>query len=457
MVASWESQGLDPKSGLQGKFREAAHALASDVKDHQIDDLNVAFLQMRRYEKDFIRTKSDKYKQKFFKSINTYKKLLEKSTCEKSSKQTQLTALSSYETNFGKFLADENSQDQIYEIMRSQAAVMEKAIIDVLFSDAKALVLDIRKNEKDYLLRADEKYVTATLASINNLLNAMEKTEILKEHVDAVKTNLDKYKIAFESLVEEKQKNIVLTSKMREAVHKIEPMVETLHNNTETEGDQKIVTTIIKTKRMATLAMSIGIGALLIGVLLAFFITRAVTKPINRIIEGLSDGANQVASASGQVSSASQSLAEGSSQQAASIEETSSSMEEMSSMTKKNADNAGQADALMKETNQVVINANESMDQVIKSMDDISKASEETSKIVKTIDEIAFQTNLLALNAAVEAARAGEAGAGFAVVADEVRNLAMRAADAAKNTAELIEGTVKKVNDGSEQIGRAHV
>ena len=85
-------------------------------------------------------------------------------------------------------------------------------------------------------------------------------------------------------------------------------------------------------------------------------------------------------------------------------------------------------------------------------MEEISKASEETSKIIKTIDEIAFQTNLLALNAAVEAARAGEAGAGFAVVADEVRNLAMRAADAAKNTADLIEGTVKKINEGSQLV-----
>ncbi len=191
---------------------------------------------------------------------------------------------------------------------------------------------------------------------------------------------------------------------------------------------------------------------LILTILGVLWFARTITSPINQIVHGLGEGSDQVASASGQVSSASQSLAEGASEQAASIEESSSSMEEMSAMTRKNAENAEMADGLMQEANQIVTNANESMKKLTVSMEDISKASEETFKIIKTIDEIAFQTNLLALNAAVEAARAGEAGAGFAVVADEVRNLAMRAADAAKNTARLIEGTVKKINDGSELV-----
>ena len=209
-------------------------------------------------------------------------------------------------------------------------------------------------------------------------------------------------------------------------------------------------------KNVEYLIIIVVVLATILGLVIGFFTANSIAKPITVITAGMSEGASQVASASSQVSSSSQSMAEGSSEQAASIEETSSSMEEMSSMTKKNAENAGHADTLMKEANQVVKTANASMEKLTHSMADISKASEETSKIIKTIDEIAFQTNLLALNAAVEAARAGEAGAGFAVVADEVRNLAMRAAAAAKDTAQLIEGTVKEVSQGSELVSKTN-
>ena len=191
---------------------------------------------------------------------------------------------------------------------------------------------------------------------------------------------------------------------------------------------------------------------ILLSLTLALLTRKMLIRPIKSVIETLKNSSELVYSSSAMVSSTSEQMAGGASQQAAFIQETSSSLEEMSSVTKKNADNAVQGDNLMKEANSIVGNAIANMADLTSSMEEISKAGKETSGIIKTIDQIAFQTNLLALNAAVEAARAGEAGAAFAVVADEVRNLAIRAADAAKNTASLIEGTVVKVADGSDLV-----
>jgi len=190
--------------------------------------------------------------------------------------------------------------------------------------------------------------------------------------------------------------------------------------------------------------------AVLLGLLLSWIIVRGINRALRRLAHGMGAGADQVAEAAGMSSGASQSLAQGASQQAASLEEASSSMEEMSAMTRQNSENAGQADDLMREAEGEVATANQMMKDLTAAMDKINAASTEMAKIIKTIDEIAFQTNLLALNAAVEAARAGEAGAGFAVVAEEVRNLAMRSADAAKNTSSLIENTIKAIQKGNE-------
>ncbi len=202
-------------------------------------------------------------------------------------------------------------------------------------------------------------------------------------------------------------------------------------------------------KTSQLVAAIVGSIGMTIGILLAFFITRSIVRPINHVVESLNLGADQVGAASEEVSSSSNSLAEGSSQQAASLEETSASLEEINSMIQQNADNARQADNLMVEVSGVVDKTTDSMTALKRAMDKITVTSDETAKIIRTIDEIAFQTNLLALNAAVEAARAGEAGSGFAVVAGEVRSLAMRAAEAAKNTQGLIEGNIENIREGS--------
>ncbi len=178
----------------------------------------------------------------------------------------------------------------------------------------------------------------------------------------------------------------------------------------------------------------------------------SVTKPITEIIDGLTASATMLSAVASQAASSSQSMATRASQQAASLEETSASIEEISAMTHQNAENAGMANTLMGETEKVMVDANQAMDQLSQAMNAIDAANAETSKIIKTIDEIAFQTNLLALNAAVEAARAGEVGAGFAVVADEVRSLARRSADSARNTADLLEGTSAKVKNGVQLV-----
>jgi methyl-accepting chemotaxis protein len=199
----------------------------------------------------------------------------------------------------------------------------------------------------------------------------------------------------------------------------------------------------------ASTVMIIGLlVAVVFGLAMAFFLTRSITGPLQKIIDGLRAGGEQVSAAANQVAQSGQGLAEGASEQAASLEESSASLEELSSMTKQNAGNADLANGAAREARDGALRGTAAMEKMSAVIEKIKVSSDETAKIIRTIDEIAFQTNLLALNAAVEAARAGEAGKGFAVVAEEVRNLAQRSAQAARNTSTLIEESQQNAKSG---------
>jgi methyl-accepting chemotaxis protein len=189
-----------------------------------------------------------------------------------------------------------------------------------------------------------------------------------------------------------------------------------------------------------------GVGAL------SAVVVRSIARELRRTISELGISSEQVANSAALVSSTGQILARGASEQASSLEETSASTEEAASMTRVNAENSSTSAQLMATVDTRLSEANQLLDEMVESMDGISSSSGKIAKIIKVIDEIAFQTNILALNAAVEAARAGSGGEGFAVVAGEVRNLAQRSAQAARETAALIEESVTMSKGGSVKV-----
>ncbi|MDD3437148.1 MAG: methyl-accepting chemotaxis protein [Candidatus Gastranaerophilales bacterium] len=197
---------------------------------------------------------------------------------------------------------------------------------------------------------------------------------------------------------------------------------------------------------------------IIISQLIAWFISENVKKSVRNVLSELAETSENLGSLSNELTVTGRKLADGSTEQAASIQETSSTLEESSSMIHQTTQNTKEAEILAKQTKQSADNGNVEMQTMLEAMEELKKSSTEISKIIRVIDEIAFQTNILSLNAAVEAARAGDAGKGFAVVAEEVRNLAQRSAQAAKDTAGIIESNIslsEKCLDISNQVSKS--
>lgn len=398
-----------------------------------------------------IKTKLDSFKTLFAKTkeINT----------KKDAARTDLsTAEDQFGTIFYKILSSRNKavKDSLAEPAKAQQAFQSTIVLNEvvdLFNELRFIIWKSQTNAAD----KDEKIanIDSTLSAIAAKVEEVHKFDLTDDESKNL-GDLEKAVTAFSKGIKDFQAAngamAQLTADRTTAYLAVQKLVSEASDaamTKSTEGASDCVTK--STNTISTIVIGLLI-ALVVGVVLALFITRSITSAITRVINGLNDGANQVAAAAGQVSTASQQLAEGATEQASALEESSSALEEMASMTRQNADNAKNANGMMATTKKQVDGGSVAVKNMAGAMSEINDSSEKISNIIKTIEEIAFQTNLLALNAAVEAARAGDAGKGFAVVADEVRNLAQRSAQAARDTAELIESTVTRVRNGTEIV-----
>jgi len=353
----------------------------------------------------------------------------------------------------------------VYKILSWSQASFDEKRVDALIKDELAALKGIRefleKSSNASKITEEEKRLYG-----DSLLEAREYEKVVFQVVDMLSADLS---LATSMMIPAEDKFQNLYKKLKD-LWGLEKQLSKSRYDLSLDSFKSA-------SKIFMLVLGIAIG---FSVLVSFLMARLITSPIQetiRVIGKIAEGdltqevglssrdeigaltrsvnemRQKTEEAVSQSVAMSQSLSEAASAQVASLEETSSSLEEMTSQTKQTAGNVAQANILMSTARQTIEKANMSMGGLTGSMKEIAAGSEQTQKIVKTIDEIAFQTNLLALNAAVEAARAGTAGAGFAVVADEVRNLAIRAAEAAKNTSGLIEDIVKKIRNGEKLVG----
>ncbi len=356
------------------------------------------------------------------------------------------------EEELNKEVADVNIIKQKTQAIKLASLVdlnMLKSVRDTGFTLIEATQEGIDEIAQRSLKSLDEVY--------DNLLNLRKISDESKiSIIDETKVAVEAYDKIQTTILELAQQNSnqkaseISREEGREAIFKARALIRDISIDNEKNMDEAKIQSQINYESIKNLNLIVSSVGILLAIIIAFFMVRQMINMISSSVIGVSEGAEQVASAATQISDSSQQLAEGAQEQAASVEEVTSSLVQTRATVDQNAQNAREADMLSKDANESAKLGYKHIKELTTSMTEINASSRKIANIIKTIDEIAFQTNLLALNAAVEAARAGEHGLGFAVVAEEVRNLAQRSADAAKDTANIIEQSIEQVRKGND-------
>lgn len=492
IVASWETRGLNEKSGLQGDFRDVVHQLETEFARYHVNQLYESYLLLRRWEKDYHRTQDKKYAQRHEETLAEAARASADLGLPGEFQRELETLWGAYGEAWRAFEPLEPGSQESeteYAAVRDAAHQIESVLVANKIDDASRLLLQLRRREKDYLLRYAKKYVEKAKAEISAIRAQVDRSMVADGSKRQLATLLDQYLESFLSLVAEVDRTDAAVERFQLGVTALLPKIDQLSDRAATGLGESVETAKQvheSSGRSASTALAIALACTTLAIVVGLLCARAVSRPVRALLAAFGkfetgdltvsacidsgDEFGQIArafdrardririaignvvEATGSIGSAAQQLRSTADSTAVDSDETRSAVENIETASEAvkqhSAAIAGATSELSTSIAEITRNTNEAariteeavekVSRTESAIAELSESSDEIGSVLGVISSIAEQTNLLALNATIEAARAGEAGKGFAVVATEVKELATQTGRATEDVGRRI-------------------